>query len=185
MRRLDDGAGCGARAQVSQTRAREALATRPPARRPAAFNGCTRRGRRRAEVLRIRGANKRPLRPARKRGTRDRKAAMARREAPRVRKGTCTKEGCADRRAVPLVFEGKGGRRACPGPRQRIRAMAFGCLKIESVSARQLLLPSSAKADDPVIRALSVDTGSPLSRGRHLRNYLPSRRAMNASRSTT
>ena len=82
MRRQEGGIGCGARGRGSYPRTREALASRPPALRPAAFNGWTWRGRRAAEAARIRGREGR-FRPApgsTAPGTE--KPLVARREAP-------------------------------------------------------------------------------------------------------
>jgi len=79
---------------------------------------------------------------SRKHGAGDRKAAMERRVAIRAlaRRGNAARrwtDGCAARRSIPLWLKGKGAkpRRACPGPRQRIRAAEpwLGCLKSESV----------------------------------------------------
>jgi hypothetical protein len=111
MRRQEGGIGCGARGRGSYPRTREALASRPPALRPAAFNGWTWRGRRAAEAARIRGREER-FRPApgsTAPGTE--KPLVARREAPRLRKKACTVGLAAPfRRAIPS-HSSRGGRR--------------------------------------------------------------------------
>jgi hypothetical protein len=89
MRRQEGGIGCGARGRGSYPRTREALASRPPALRPAAFNGWTWRGRRAAEAARIRGVKSASVlrREARRRGQKsrlwraERRHAFARRRA--------------------------------------------------------------------------------------------------------
>ena len=59
MRRLGDGAGCGARADASQASVREAPGSRPALLRGSAFDGCTWRGRRAAKAARI-GLSQKP-----------------------------------------------------------------------------------------------------------------------------
>ena len=112
MRRHNEGAALRGRYRVKPTSAmrrpraglgagtREALASRPPALRPAAFNGWTRRRRRGAEARRIGG----PVGPVAATSTAPgtEKPLVARRAAPRLRKeGAPLRNGRADRRANP------------------------------------------------------------------------------------
>jgi len=107
----------------------EASASRPPALGPAAFNGWTMERRRAAEAaldLRVHACRVRST-EARRRGQKSRRWSAAGRvrltgRTPRPKRGL---GWCASRCSIPLdVFRGEQ-RRACPGPRQRIRAMAL------------------------------------------------------------
>jgi hypothetical protein len=143
----------GGAAPAAAARDRSTGRPRPPVRRhfrPAAFNGCTCVGTKASGSPPDKGSlDGRPLHPARKlrhRGQKspqvERRGASASCAKTRPRSAKRGPSGGASRRSIPSHLaggdspappgRGAKGRQAYPAPRQRIRVIACGCLKVES-----------------------------------------------------
>ena len=128
MRRHFSGVGCGACGRGrTYPRSREAPGRRPSLLWGTAFNGWTRRGRRRAKARRIGLSPKPPGSAPGSYGPGDRKAAMERRVASVLRKGRHAArrrtDGCATRRSIPSAFcRGLEGNYGAPRAAQIIGA---------------------------------------------------------------